>query len=171
MKKAFAIIAVLIIAVGFAWANWPGDTLPSGSVADRVVIVKRKRELILYHGSNALKRYDISLGRVPSGPKEKEGDKKTPEGVYRITEHKGNSAFHLALRISYPEEKDLERAKVLGVSPGADIMIHGIRNGLGLLGRVHRMFDWTAGCIAVTNPEIEEIFAAVPNGALVEIRE
>lgn len=159
------------VLVALTWANWPADTLPAGTVADRIVVVKSRRELTLYRGSTLVKRYEISLGRVPVGPKEREGDKKTPEGTYRITEHKRDSAYHLALRVSYPEPKDILHASQLGVSPGSDIMVHGIRNGFGLIGRFHRTLDWTAGCIAVTNPEIREIFAAVPDGAVIEIRE
>lgn len=171
IKHLFAIgLPALVLAV-FLWANWPSEGLPPGAVADRIVVLKSKRELFLFRGTTVLKSYSVSLGRVPVGPKEREGDRKTPEGVYRITEHKRDSAFHLALRVSYPETKDSLRAKSIGVSPGSDIMLHGIRNGFGFLGRLHRAFDWTAGCVAVTNSEIREIFAAVPDGTIIEIRE
>lgn len=170
MKKAFA-GCVLTIAAVLTWANWPIEALPPGMNADRVVVVKSSRELVLFRESKVLKRYRVSLGQVPVGPKEREGDRKTPEGVYRITEHKRDSAYHLALRISYPGAKDIQRAKAAGVNPGSDIMIHGIQNGMGFLGRLHRLVDWTAGCIALTNSEIQEILSVVPVGTIVEIRE
>jgi murein L,D-transpeptidase YafK len=170
MKKAFAAGVIALVAV-LACANWPTEALPTGVNADRVVVMKSGRELVLFRDSKVLKRYRISLGQTPVGPKKRAGDKKTPEGVYRITEHKRDSAYHLALRISYPGANEIQQAKAAGVNPGSDIMVHGIRNGLGFLGRLHRLVDWTAGCIAVTNPEIQEILSAVPVGTVIEIRE
>ena len=126
--------------------------------------------MTLYYNGKILKSYDISLGRSPNGAKEKEGDKKTPEGIYSIIEHFEPSAFHRSLRISYPDKNDIQRAEKEGVSPGSDIMIHGMRNGLGLIGRMHLWFDWTAGCIAVTNQEIEELWRVVPDGIEIEIK-
>ena len=98
------------------------------------------------------------------------GDNKTPEGTYTIESRNRRSDFHFSLRISYPNEKDRKRAKELGVSPGGDIMIHGIKNGLSYVGGFHSTVDWTEGCIAVTNKEMEEIARLVPNGTPVEIR-
>ncbi len=144
--------------------------MPAGTEADRIIVEKSKRTLTLLRGKTVLKHYPISLGREPIGAKEREGDGKTPEGIYRIIAHKPDSSFHRALRVSYPDAADIERAQKQGVSPGSDIMVHGIRNGLGWIGRAQRALDWTAGCIAVTNPEIEELFAAVPDGAVIEIR-
>jgi murein L,D-transpeptidase YafK len=103
------------------------------------------------------------------GPKERQGDNKTPEGTYRIDARNGNSGFHLSLHISYPNEHDKKRAKKLGVSPGGDIMIHGIKNGFSQVGASHAETDWTEGCIAVTNQEMEEIYKFVPIGTVVEI--
>ena len=112
----------------------------------------------------------MSLGREPVGPKKAEGDRRTPEGVYTIDTRIERSAFHRALHISYPNVADRAAAQSAGVSPGGAIMIHGIRNGLGWLGRAHRLIDWTSGCVAVTNPEIEELWRAVRDGTPVEIR-
>jgi murein L,D-transpeptidase YafK len=112
----------------------------------------------------------VSLGRHPVGPKEREGDKRTPEGLYLVESHKLNSSFHRALKVSYPSAADRIAAEKRGQPPGSDIMVHGIRNGLGLIGRLERLRDWTSGCIAVTNPEIEEIYRAVPDGTPIEIR-
>jgi len=158
------------IAVVLGWASWPSSPLPDKAKVDRIVVDKSLRTLTLFAGAKPLKTYKVSLGRAPIGPKEKEGDMKTPEGLYRIIAHKPDSSFHRALRVSYPEERDLLRARVAGVSPGSDIMIHGIRNGLGLLGSLHRNLDWTAGCIALTNSEIDQIYAAVADDTVVEIR-
>ena len=119
--------------------------------------------------NKVIKKYKISLGRNPNGHKEKQGDFKTPEGNYIIDYRNPNSKYYLSLHISYPNEKDKRFALAQGVSPGGDIMIHGIRNGLGLIGRLHTLFDWTQGCIAVTNPEIKEIWNAVPKGTKITI--
>jgi len=170
MKKPLLIVILLAAITFVAWANWPADRLSAGTVADRIVIEKAERTLTLYRKGVALKAYRVSLGRVPVGAKEKEGDRKTPEGLYRIVEHKRASRFHRALRISYPESRDVQHAQSLGVNLGSDIMIHGLLNGIGLIGRAHQWVDWTAGCIALTNPEIEEISDAVTDGTEVEIR-
>lgn len=141
-----------------------------GMYADKVVIEKEARKLALFSKGREIKVYKIALGRNPKGAKEKEGDKKTPEGVYIIDSHNTISGYHRSLHISYPNENDKKRAKELGVSTGGSIYIHGMRNGLGWIGRFHTWFDWTKGCIAVTNKEIEEISRLVPDGTVVEIR-
>jgi len=139
-------------------------------VADKVLIEKKARTLTLFSKGQVVKTYKVALGGNPVGPKEKQGDNKTPEGLYTIDSRNRNSRYHLALHISYPNEKDRWRAKELGVSPGGDIMIHGIKNGVGWVGSLHSWFDWTQGCIAVTDNEIEEIDKLVPNGTVVEIK-
>lgn len=138
--------------------------------ADRVVVEKSARRLTLLRHGQPLKTYRVALGSSPIGHKEQEGDGRTPEGVYLIDFHKADSDFHRALHICYPSADDTRRAAALGVSPGGDIMIHGLRNGTGLIGAAHRLRDWTAGCIAVTDSEIEEIWRAVPDGTPIEIR-
>jgi len=138
--------------------------------ADKVLIEKRERRLTLLSKGEILKTYKIALGGNPIGPKERQGDNKTPEGIYIIDSRNRNSQYHLSLRISYPNEKDKKRAKELGVSPGGDIMIHGIKNGLSWVGDLHTGVDWTKGCIAVSDEEIEEIDRLVPIGTIVEIR-
>jgi tetratricopeptide (TPR) repeat protein len=138
--------------------------------ADKILIEKKERRLTLISRGEVLKTYKIALGGNPNGPKERQGDNKTPEGTYIIDSRKRDSRYHLSLHISYPNEKDKQRAKELGVSPGGDIMIHGIKNGLSWVGDLHADVDWTKGCIAVTDEEIEEIEKLVPNGTVVEIR-
>jgi len=138
--------------------------------ADKVVIEKNERRLTLLSKGEVIKIYKIALGGNPVGPKERQGDNRTPEGTYIIDSRNRASGYHLSLHISYPNEKDKMRAKGLGVSPGGDIMIHGIKNGLAWVGAFHAEVDWTEGCIAVTDEEIEEIDRLVPNGTIVEIR-
>jgi len=140
-----------------------------GSV-DRILIEKSTRRLMLISQGEVLKSYKIALGGNPIGPKERQGDNKTPEGTYVIDARNRDSRFHLSLHISYPNERDKKRAKELGVSTGGDIMIHGIKNGFSSVGDAHAGVDWTKGCIAVTDQEIEEIDKLAPNGTIVEIR-
>jgi len=138
--------------------------------ADKVLIQKKERRLTLLSKGEVIKTYKIALGGNPVGPKERQGDHKTPEGTYIIDSRNQNSGYHLSLHISYPNEKDKIRAKELGVSPGGDIMIHGIKNGLTWVGASHAEVDWTKGCIAVADHEMEEIYKLVPNGTTVEIK-
>lgn len=141
-----------------------------GAKADRVIIDKSERRLTLLRGDTPLHSYPIALGSAPKGPKRFEGDERTPEGVYSIDYRNSRSAFHLALRISYPNESDRVLAMEAGLDPGGQIMIHGLKNGQGWLGDRHLGDDWTDGCIAVTNDQIEEIWSLVDLGTPVEIR-
>lgn len=141
-----------------------------GGSADKILIEKKERRLMLIAKGEVLKTYKIALGGNPVGPKERQGDNKTPEGTYVIDSRNKNSRHHLSLRISYPNERDKKRARELGVSPGGDIMIHGIKNGFSWVGDSHAEIDWTKGCIAVSDEEIEEIAKLAPNGTIVEIR-
>ena len=173
MLKVLLLILLLccLSAVGvLVGAHLNLHPLVSNAIADRVLVEKAARRLTLLRGGTPLKIYRVALGRAPVGPKEQEGDQRTPEGAYLIDFHKADSDFHRALHLSYPEQRDIDHAAARGVSPGCDIMIHGIRNGLGWVGAFHRRTDWTAGCIAVTDFEIEEIWRAVPDGTPIEIR-
>ena len=138
--------------------------------ADKILIEKKERRLTLISKGKVLKTYKIALGGNPNGPKERQGDNKTPEGTYVIDSRNRDSRYHRSLHISYPNEKDKKQAKELGVSAGGDIMIHGIKNGFSWVGDLHTEVDWTKGCIAVTDEEIEEIVKLAPNGTIVEIR-
>jgi len=170
VSRGLALIGGIVVIGLLTYANWPEKPLSPNSVADKVLILKGQRALILLKDGRPLKEYCVSLSKNAIGRKEQEGDKKTPEGIYTIDYRNPKSSFHLSLHISYPNADDVASAKAKGVSPGSLIMIHGLRNGLGLLGKLHRLFDWTGGCIAVTNPEIEEICCAVKDGTPVEIR-
>lgn len=165
----FTIFIVIAVISTLVWANFPSQTIAPGTFAERIVVWKSKRQLDLYaHGRN-LKSFRISLGRNPVGSKLKEGDKRTPEGTYVIRSHNAMSSCYKALKISYPSAADRFEAAKLGFTPGGDIMIHGIKNGLGFLGRLHRLVDWTSGCIAVTDFEMDEIYRVVPDGTPIEI--
>ena len=172
MKLLLVLLLFLcLVAIGVAAAAYLNfDPLPRDAVADRVLVEKSARRLTLMRNGNALKTYRVALGRTPIGPKEYEGDQRTPEGIYSIDFHKPDSDYHLALHVSYPEQRDIDRASAQGVSAGSDIMIHGLPNGRGWIGRFHRRSDWTAGCVALTDFEIEEIYRAVPDGTPVEFR-
>lgn len=138
-------------------------------LAEKILIEKSGRRLTLIRAGKPLRVYHVSFGTHRIGPKEREGDGKTPEGLYVIDRKIMHSDFHRALHISYPDAADRTHAAALGVSPGGDIMIHGLKNGLGWLGPLQRFSDWTQGCIAVTNAEIDEIRAMVNEGTAVEI--
>jgi murein L,D-transpeptidase YafK len=162
-------LAALVVAAWWVCAIRPTRPRLPGVRADRVLVRKAARRLVLMRQGRVLKSYRMALGGQPGRPKECEGDQRTPEGKYVIDRRNPRSAFHLSLHISYPDQADVSRAAERGVSPGGDVMIHGLRNGYGWLGPLHRLRDWTTGCIAVTNLEIEEIWNAVPDGTEIEI--
>jgi murein L,D-transpeptidase YafK len=136
---------------------------PTDVRADRILVEKKKRKLTLFYNGKVLREYQISLGREPIGHKTRRGDNKTPEGLYYIDYRVEESDFHRALHISYPNIDDKLRAREQGVPPGGNIMLHGLKNGDKEIAYYHGVFDWTNGCIAVTNTEIEEIWHLVPN--------
>ncbi|MCC0063438.1 MAG: L,D-transpeptidase family protein [Defluviimonas sp.] len=136
----------------------------NGPEVTRIVVFKGRREMHLLHDTRALKSYHIGLGGNPVGDKQFEGDMKTPEGAYRIDRRNPNSQYHLSLGISYPDAQDIAEAEAQGKKPGGDIFIHGqMRKGRG------GPADWTAGCIAVSNREIEDIYAMVRLGTPIYI--
>ena len=139
----------------------PPAMVPPAERADFVYLDKSERRLELRRGGEVLKTYRVALGFAPEGDKRREGDGKTPEGRYLLDWRNPQSRFHLSLHVSYPDARDREEARAAGVPPGGDIFIHGAsRPGAG---------DWTLGCIAVTDAEMEEIWAMVPNGTIIEI--
>jgi len=137
---------------------------------DSILILKRDHLLELLANGKVIHTYKVALGSAGLARKERRGDGRTPEGHYVIDSRKAHSAYHKALHVSYPNADDRKRAVALGVSPGGDIMIHGLPNGRGWIGSAHRAVDWTLGCIAVTDHEIDEIWDLVPVGTPVEIR-
>lgn len=161
------LLAAAALAVYYFYRAAPS---PLGSTVDRLVVYKHKRKMEAYAGNRLLKTYTIALGKNPIGHKQHEGDNRSPEGTYTINARNPNSGYHKNLGISYPNATDVAHAKKLGRPPGGDIKIHGLPNGkAGFLNTVHHFKDWTAGCIAVTNAEIDELYAAVKQDAVIEI--
>jgi len=192
MKKRFA-VAVAVIAIlglgafylptkGFvsidrclnsngAWDYRESrcQAVPVGSI-DYVLIDKSDRWLAAYRGGKLIREFRVALGRGGLAPKQQQGDGRVPEGTYLITFHNAASGYHRSLKIGYPTAEQLAAAQQAGIDPGGDIMIHGLPNGLSRIGSRHLLRDWTEGCIAVTNQEIEWLFNAVPDGTPVNIR-
>ena len=162
------LLLVLTVRIGVLGAREPATTSTT-KLADKIVVEKSKRTLTLMSRNGVLKTYKVALGGQPVGPKNRQGDHKTPEGVYSVDRKVSNSTFHRALHLSYPNAADRERAKKLGVNPGGDVEIHGLGAKFGWVGSAHRLHDWTDGCIAVTNEEIDEIWNLVEVGTPVEI--
>jgi len=153
-------------------ARAPRPTPPARAVlvADSIVVEKKLRRMTLYSHGTPVRRYNVALGGSPEGNKVRLGDRRTPEGLYRIDWRNPNSRFHRSLHISYPGPADLARAASAGVPPGGAIMIHGLPRGYEDVGAAHVEVDWTDGCVAVTNEEVEEIWSAVPDGAAIQIK-
>ncbi len=140
------------------------------TMAEKVIVYKSKRQLHLIKSGNIIKIYQVALGDNPLGHKQKEGDERTPEGIYTLNWRNSKSAFYKSIHISYPKTSDCVSAKKTGVSPGGNIMIHGLPKKMGWLGSMHTLKDWTNGCIAVSNEEMDEIWALVKNDVVIEIK-
>ena len=171
--KLIGFVAVLVFAVltvvVFTTYHPRDNRLPNGITIDRILVRKSQRTLSVFLKGREVKTYRVALGAQPVGAKEQEGDMKTPEGLYTIDYRNPHSDYHLALHVSYPGPEDVRRAAARGVSPGCDIMIHGLPNGFGVLDALHHQKDWTAGCIALTDEEIEELWRITPDGVPIEI--
>jgi murein L,D-transpeptidase YafK len=163
----FFILSIIVLVVYYFY---PEQKIPTNIKIDSLVVYKSKRELMAYSNGQLIKTYKISLGKNPIGDKEFEGDKKTPEGVYFINNKNPNSGYYKNLGISYPNKQDIEDSKKLGKPTGGDVKIHGLRNGFGFISKLQRWYDWTAGCIALTNQEVEELYNAVGIGTKIEIK-
>ena len=172
MKRMYLILILIFGLIGFGLIFYfkPFKPLDKSVTIDKIVVTKHKRTLDLISNNQIVKSYKISLGRVPKGQKEFEGDKKTPEGLYCINDKNSQSGYHKNLGISYPNEHDIKHAGLIGKNPGGLIKIHGIRNGFGWIGRFHLLFDWTLGCIAMTNKEIDELYENIKVGTPIEIK-
>jgi murein L,D-transpeptidase YafK len=161
--------ATVLALAALLWASQTKSTGGPKEVADDIVTVKSEHKMTLSRGK-VLHTYQVALSTVPVGAKERNGDHKVPKRDYRIDYKNPASQFHLALHVSYPNEADSAHAKPLGVDPGGEIEIHGLAKQYAWMGSLHRKYDWTNGCIAVTNAEIEEIYPLVPVGTKVEIK-
>jgi len=165
--RALALFCCVVLVCILAGAE---DRSPSTLRADRVLVVKSERKLILLNHGQIIKTFKVALGGDPHGAKTQQGDHRTPEGMYALDRRNEHSQFYRSIHISYPNARDRARARKLGVSPGGDVMLHGLPNGYGWIGAAHRERDWTDGCIAVTNQEMDDIWRTVPDGTPIEIR-
>ena len=170
--RAFLVLVVLTLGARALYQQFvsaPPQPLPplTGQI-DRILIEKSARRMTVFRGDTALRSYRVALGFAPSGDKLRQGDGKTPEGLFHIDRRNAKSAFHLSLGLDYPQTGDVIRARAGGYSPGGDIFIHGQPNAFA--GKATLRRDWTAGCIAVSDAEIEELWRVTPIGTEVMIR-
>jgi murein L,D-transpeptidase YafK len=170
IKKVVVIIISLFIASLVTYYFLPENKLPPNVIIDKMVVLKSGRQLLVYSGGKLIKTYKISLGFSPKGKKAFDGDGKTPEGLYFIDNKNPNSVCHRNLGISYPSKQDILNAKKAGLPAGGAIKIHGLSNGKGFIGKFHRWYGWTDGCIGVTNEEIDELYSHTPIGTPIEIK-
>jgi murein L,D-transpeptidase YafK len=170
--KRWRIVLNLALGLAAGCALWPliAQQPKPAEKADAILILKKDHLLELLRNGKVIRTYKVALGTGGLAPKEREGDGRTPEGHYIIDSRNAASHYHKALHISYPNAEDRKRAAKLGVSPGGAVMIHGLPNGMEQIGAAHRLYDWTLGCVAVTDEEIDEIWNLVPDGTPVEIR-
>ena len=158
-RYAFLVVAMFLLSIP-AFAE----------TADSVLVDKSDGKLYLLKDGTVFAEYSVAFGAKPEGHKQQEGDERTPEGHYLLDYKKSDSSFYKAIHISYPNEADKQAAAAKGVDPGGLIMIHGQRNRLGWLSFITQRFNWTDGCIAVTNSEMDEIWNSVPANTPIEIR-
>ena len=163
MRTFICTVALIILAVCCSAGN-------SGQTVDRVTVSKKERTLQLLSNGKVLKTYKVALGGNPIGPKVQQGDHRTPEGIYVLDHRNAHSHYYKSIHISYPNAADRTRAAKLRVSTGGDIFLHGLPNGYGAVGSAHRLKDWTDGCVAVTDEEIDEIWKLVADGTPIEIK-
>jgi murein L,D-transpeptidase YafK len=166
MRWLCAVFCLLFVAAAQA-ANTP---IPDGRSVDKVLVIKSERKLHLMGHGEVLKSYRISLGKQPKGPKLSEGDERTPEGFYWLDWRKASDKYNLAMHVSYPNARDLVRSKRAGMKPGGMIMIHGTPLDEEYPEWYFHTLDWTAGCIALKNADMREVWALVKDGTLIEIR-
>ena len=172
MPRRWIVGMMTALAMGAAATSADAVTSSRGPdriKADTVIVLKSKRQMLLLRDGSVLRSFHIALGRNPRGPKIEEGDGRTPEGHYVLDWRNSESRYYRSIHVSYPSPRDVERAQALGVSPGSDIMIHGLPNGLAAVGPAHVRTDWTEGCIAVTDAEMDEIWAMVDSGTPIDI--
>ncbi len=159
LKKILTLF--LLLTCHFAFAN---------EVIDKVLVLKSEQRLILFSGNLKVKEYSVVFGNNPVGHKQQQGDERTPEGIYVLDYKNLQSSFYKSIHISYPNEEDKNQAKKRGVNPGGDIMIHGQKNGWGWLSFITQYFNWTDGCIAVTDAEMDELWDMIKVGVPIEIK-
>lgn len=166
MRWLFAFLCLSFASLLHANAN----PIPVGQSIDKVLVIKSERRLHLMSRGESLKSYRVSLGKRPDGPKQREGDQRTPEGFYWIDWRKASDKYNLAMHISYPNARDLAHASAKGVRPGNMIMLHGTPLDEEYPEWFFQTLDWTEGCIALTNDDMREVWSLVKDGTLIEIR-
>lgn len=165
-KRKLFVLSTIFLSLGLTiYYVYPEERLPENIVIDKILVYKSKRQLLAYSNGQLIKTYKISLGGNPIGKKEYKDDSKTPEGLYYIDGKNRYSDFHKNLGISYPNKSDKANAK----RPGGDVKVHGLPNKFGIIGKFQRWYDWTDGCIGITDQEIDELYKAVKTGTPIEI--
>jgi murein L,D-transpeptidase YafK len=170
MKRLLALLLLLLLIAAAVWLQPAPQTVvqpPLNGMVDRIVIEKAARRMFLLRDGQVLREYRIALGFSPEGDKLRQGDGRTPEGTFRIDRRNDQSKYHLSLGLDYPQPADRARAAEGGYDPGGDIMIHGQPNALPEDAMVRG--DWTAGCIAVTNADMREMWEVTEVGTVVEV--
>lgn len=167
--KFLVILITFILLLSAAYYFYPEKSLPGGIKIERILVEKSKREMHVYSKGKKIKTYKIAIGKQPEGKKRFQGDRKTPEGKYRIFNKNPYSGWYLNLGVSYPDDEDRAYAAKHSRNPGGDIKIHGIKENYGWIDKFHRFFNWTDGCIAVTNREMKELYDSVIIGSEIEI--
>ena len=161
VQQTFTALLLLGLLAGMACA---------GQTADRVLVIKSKERLYLMHENEVFASYHVVFGANPKGHKQQQGDERTPEGHYTLGYKNAHSDFYKSIHISYPNREDRIRARDRGVDPGGDIMIHGQANGWEWVAPFSRFFNWTDGCIALSNRDMDAVWEAVQPGTPIEIR-
>jgi murein L,D-transpeptidase YafK len=166
MRKLVMVMLAGVLAIQ------AGEATPKASFepVDLIVVHKSKRSLLLFREGGIVGEYRIALGLDPNGPKQREGDFRTPEGRYRISRRNPQSDFFLALQISYPNDRDVARARQQGWKAGGQIMIHGLPNRPRHAPEYYEKRDWTDGCIAVSNSDMVDIWLMTRESLPIEIR-
>jgi len=171
MLKRFSIaVFIIVLSSLLLYYFYPIQKIPAGISIDKIIVHKSKHRLEAYSNNKLIVNYKIAIAKNPVGAKEYQGDLKTPEGIYTINDKNPNSGYHKNLGISYPNAEDIAHAKQLGKPTGGDIKIHGLKNGQGYIGKFLRWKDWTNGCIALTDEEVDELYEHTLIGALIEIK-
>ena len=172
VRTLIALIFTMLVSLGGQAIAAPNDVASWTPLkADRLVVLKGERRLVLMRGDRVMKVFRVALGRYPKGHKVREGDARTPEGTYTVDYRldTNKSKFYRALHISYPNRQDRAQARKLGVSPGGQIMIHGLPTKWSAKDVGHPRLDWTQGCIALTNREMDQVWKMVDDGTTIEI--
>lgn len=162
------LISILVACAVFCWPLAP-VMAADFPLADKILVEKGKRKLHLLLDGVKFRSYDIALGVVPVGDKDREGDQKTPEGIYRMDKRNPDSDYFLSIHISYPNKLERQEARQSGVNPGGQIMIHGQPNSPNYSAAYYRQEDWTNGCIAVSNSDMIDIWLMTPDNVPIEI--